>query len=183
MIIGRPRCKTLLNRQRSDCRGDCIDFPAARETETAFAGSQSAKQTDESGREQRETNRPSNRPLPLHDQILPQIGEDNEIGPNQDLEIVPNPRRGFDTESENKDHGGAENEGDFLGQFPLPLKSFLPHSIAENPHQGQDQRYQNSKVEEPEPEKWHGKLTAALAALGPAQMKLHYAAGVKMIGD
>src|SRR5690242_16648448 len=113
MIKGRSGRKTRFDRKWLNGRADGIDIAAARETETAFAGGQSAKQTDESRREQRETNRPSDRPLPLKNQILPQIWKHDEVGPDQDLEIIPNPRRGFEAERENKNGGRAENEGNF----------------------------------------------------------------------
>src|SRR5947209_6612014 len=183
MIVSRPGRESRFHRQRLSRRADRIDFATADESKTAFACGQAAKQTDESRGEQCETDRPSNRPFPLRDQIAPQIRQDNEVSPDQDFEIVPDPRRRLEAESENKNYGRAENEGDFFRQFASPPKSFLPNAVAKNSDEGQDQRNQDSKVIEPKSKKRHGELAASFAALGPTQMKLHHPAGMKMIGD
>src|SRR5436305_6913477 len=110
MIVGRPGREPRFDREWLSRRADCIDFATADASKSAFACRQATKQTDESRGEQRKTNRPSNRPFPLRDQIAPQVREDDEVSPDQDFEIVPDPRRRLEAKSENENYGGAENE-------------------------------------------------------------------------
>src|ERR1700693_3259833 len=180
MIVSRPGGEPGLDRHSTDRRADCIDFAATRKTETAFASRQSAKQTDESGSEQSEANRPADRSLPLQDQISPQIREHDEVGPNHNLQVVPAPRRRFDKESENENRGRSEHERDLFRLFASPLKPLLPNSIAENSDERQHQWYEDSKVKEPKTKERHFEFALAL---DPAPLEFDHGLRVEVISD
>src|ERR1700730_18026261 len=114
----------------------------------------------------------------MHDQVPPQKRQHDEIGPDQDLEIVPDPGRCFDKEDEKKNRAGAENKRNFFRLLLPPAKTFFPNAIAKKTDQRQHQRHQNAEIEEPESEEGHCEVAFTLR---PAPVKFENRFGTEMI--
>src|SRR5207302_9787324 len=123
MVVSRKGRKTRFQRHLANSPADGVDLAPIRQTKTTFPRGQTAKQTNEPGGKKRKADRDPNRHLPLHEQLPPQEGEHDEVSPDSYFQIVPNPRRRFDREKENKDGDGGEDKGDLLLQLFFAAES------------------------------------------------------------
>src|SRR5450432_2174678 len=92
-------------------RFDAAELKAIDDVESGRADFQPADQTDEAGSEKEKANGGTDRPEPARDQLPPEEWQHDEIRPDDELGVIPTPRRGFDEKGEEKDGQGGNNEG------------------------------------------------------------------------
>src|SRR5437868_337835 len=89
-----------------------IQFFAVSYAEAVFSGGKSAKQRYKAGSEQHDVDEHAQGNGPPHNQVGPKKRQDKEVGPNNDLDVIPFPRRQFYqvTDEENRDRRDKESD-------------------------------------------------------------------------
>src|SRR4029079_3087320 len=108
MIKGRVSGEPCILRQISHRHPDFSKLLAIRESVTGCF--KSPEKTNEPRSKKRDADNDPERPGPLRDEILPQVGQHQEVSPEHQLEIVPLPGRSLDQQPKQKDCDGRAEE-------------------------------------------------------------------------
>src|SRR4051794_36521805 len=106
---------------------DRVQFRALRHAEARLACLQTSKERNEAGKEKDDTGHGAERERPLGNQSFPDKREDDEISPDDDLDIVPFPRRRLDQVAQQEDRDRRAYKWEDGRQFRIRcLGKFFP---------------------------------------------------------